>query len=48
MLDSDPPNIEVARETVLRVLRDGDRASEVIKRLRALFSNKEVTLDQSI
>jgi PAS domain S-box-containing protein len=43
MLDSDPPDIEVARETVLRVLRDGDRASEVIKRLRALFSNKEVT-----
>ena len=43
MLNSDPPNVEVARETVLRALRDGDRASEVIKRLRALFSKKEVT-----
>jgi PAS domain S-box-containing protein len=43
MLDSDPPNVEVARETVRRALRDGDRASEVIKRLRALFSKKEVT-----
>ncbi|MFZ0317882.1 MAG: PAS domain S-box protein [Candidatus Sulfotelmatobacter sp.] len=43
MLDSDPPNVEVARETVQRALRDGNRASEVIKRLRALFSKKEVT-----
>ena len=44
MLNSDPPNVEVARETVRRALRDGDRASEVIKRLRALFSKKEVTV----
>ena len=43
MLDSDPPNVEVARKTVQRALRDGNRASEVIKRLRALFSKKEVT-----
>jgi len=43
MLDSDPPNVEVARETVRRALRDGNLASEVIKRLRALFSKKEVT-----
>lgn len=43
MLDSDPPNVEVARETVQRALRDGNRASEVIKGLRALVSKKEVT-----
>jgi PAS domain S-box-containing protein len=42
MLDSDPPNVEVARETARRALRDGDRASKIIKRLRALFSRKPV------
>ena len=42
MLDSDPPNVEVARETARRALRDGDRASEIIKRLRALFSRQQV------
>ena len=43
MLDSDPPNVDGARETVRRALRDANRASEVIKRLRALFSQKQVT-----
>jgi C4-dicarboxylate-specific signal transduction histidine kinase len=38
MLDSDPPDIEGARETALRTLRDGNRAADVITRLRALFS----------
>ena len=42
MLESDPPNLEVARETAQRALRDGNRAAEVIKRLRALFSQKQV------
>lgn len=37
MLNSDPPDIEGARETVRRTLRDGNRASEVIRRLRTLF-----------
>jgi C4-dicarboxylate-specific signal transduction histidine kinase len=43
MLDADPPNVEGARETVRRTLRDGNRASDVITRLRALFSKKEFT-----
>ena len=40
MLDADPPNIEGARETARRMIRDGLRAAEVITRLRALFSRK--------
>ena len=46
MLDSDPPNIEGARETVRRTLRDGNRAADVISRLRALFSKKEFALER--
>jgi PAS domain S-box-containing protein len=42
MLNSEPPNIEGARETVRRTIRDGNRASDVISRLRGLFSKKEV------
>ena len=45
MLDADPPNIDGARETVRRTIRDGNRASDVITRLRALFSKKEFTLE---
>jgi len=45
MLDGDPPNLDGARETVRRSLRDGNRASDVIARLRALFSKKEFTLE---
>ena len=45
MLDADPPNVEGARETARRTIRDGNRASEVIMRLRALFSKKEFTLE---
>lgn len=37
MLASDSPNVEGARETAKRTIRDANRASEVIKRLRALF-----------
>ena len=44
MLDADPPNIEGARETVRRTIRDGNRASGVITRLRALFSKEEFAL----
>jgi PAS domain S-box-containing protein len=43
MLAADPPNIEGARETARRTIRDGERASEVITRLRALFSKKTTT-----
>jgi PAS domain S-box-containing protein len=41
MLQGDPPNVEGARETARRTIRDGNRASDVIRRLRALFSKKE-------
>ncbi|WP_218510782.1 ATP-binding protein [Variovorax sp. dw_308] len=37
MLGTDPPNIDGARETARRTIRDGHRASDVITRLRALF-----------
>ena len=40
MLDANPANLEGARETARRTIRDGNRASEVISRLRALFSKK--------
>jgi len=45
MLDGDPPNIEGARETARRIIRDGNRASDVITRLRTLFSKKEFALE---
>ena len=45
MLSSDPPNIEGARETARRTIRDGNRASDVITRLRTLFSKKEATFE---
>jgi PAS domain S-box-containing protein len=45
MLDADPPNVEGARETARRTIRDGNRASDVITRLRALFSSDELTLE---
>ncbi len=35
-LTGDSPNLEEARETARRVIRDGNRASEVISRIRAL------------
>src|SRR5262249_36763012 len=45
MLAADPPDIDGARETAKRTIRDGNRASDVVTRLRALFSRKEVTLE---
>ena len=45
MLAADPPNIEGARETARRTIRDGNRASEVVVRLRALFSRKPVVAE---
>jgi signal transduction histidine kinase len=45
MLAADPPNVEGARETARRTIRDGNRASEVISRLRALFSKKDITTE---
>jgi C4-dicarboxylate-specific signal transduction histidine kinase len=44
MLAADPPNVDGARETARRTIRDGNRASEMITRLRALFSKKSTTI----
>src|SRR5436853_26374 len=38
MLAADPPNVKGALETARRTIRDGNRAADVITRLRALFS----------
>ncbi|MGA6984229.1 MAG: PAS domain S-box protein [Candidatus Sulfotelmatobacter sp.] len=40
MLAADPPNMDGARETARRTIRDGNRASEMISRLRALYGKK--------
>jgi len=45
MLAADPPNVDGARETARRTIRDGNRASDVVARLRALFSKKEATTE---
>jgi PAS domain S-box-containing protein len=45
MLAADPPNVDGARETARRTIRDGNRASDVMTRLRALFSKKEFSLE---
>jgi PAS domain S-box-containing protein len=42
MLAADPPNLEGARETLRRTIRDGHRAADVIARLRALFAREDV------
>jgi signal transduction histidine kinase len=45
MLGADPPNLEGARETVRRAIRDGNRAADVIARLRSLFVKKGSTTE---
>src|SRR6195256_993960 len=45
MLGAEPPNVDGARETARRTIRDGDRAAAVITRLRALFSKKDATIE---
>jgi signal transduction histidine kinase len=45
MLAADPPNVDGARETARRTIRDGNRVSEVITRLRALFVKKDLALE---
>ncbi len=42
MLSADPPNVDGARETARRTIRDGNRASDVITRLRTLYSKKDL------
>jgi len=45
MLAADPPDVVGARETARRTIRDGNRASDVIARVRALFTKKESTTE---
>jgi PAS domain S-box-containing protein len=45
MLDADPPKLDGARETAKRTIRDGRRAADVITRLRALFSHKDLATE---
>ncbi len=42
MLSADPPRVEPALRTVQRTIRDANRASEVIQRLRSMFGRKPV------
>jgi PAS domain S-box-containing protein len=46
MLTLEPPNVDGARETARRTIRDGNRASDVITRLRALFSKKDTIAER--
>ena len=41
MLSANPPNLDLARTTAQRTIRDANRASEVIQRLRAMFVRNE-------
>ena len=45
MLAADPPNVDGARETARRTIRDGNRASDVIVRLRALFGKRKFAME---
>ena len=45
MLAANPPNLAVAAETARRTIRDANRASEVIQRLRAMFSTKAPSME---
>ena len=45
MLAADPPNVAGAAETARRTIRDANRASEVIKRLHAMFAKKAPTME---
>ncbi|SCB18411.1 PAS domain S-box-containing protein [Bradyrhizobium shewense] len=46
MLAADPPNVDGARETARRTIRDGNRASDVIVRLRALFGKRRFSMER--
>jgi PAS domain S-box-containing protein len=47
MLGADPPNLAGAAETARRTIRDANRASEVIQRLRAMVSSKAPTMEKA-
>jgi PAS domain S-box-containing protein len=41
LLSTDPPDVDGARETAQLMIRDGNRASDVIERLRTLYGKKD-------
>jgi len=45
MLAGDPPNVDGALETARRTIRDANRASDVITRLRELYAKKEAATE---
>ena len=45
-LSGEAPDIDETRETIRRILRDGNRASGVISRMRALFKKAPMTKEQ--
>jgi PAS domain S-box-containing protein len=45
MLTEDPPNVGAAIETMQRAIRDGNRAAQVVARVRALYRKNETTSD---
>jgi PAS domain S-box-containing protein len=45
MLAADPPNVEGALEIAKRTIRDGNRASDIVARLRALFGKKDAVTE---
>ncbi|OWV98916.1 histidine kinase [Rhizobium sp. R72] len=46
MLSTSPPNVDGGIETAKRTIRDGNRASDVIMRLRKLFKRGVATVEQ--
>jgi PAS domain S-box-containing protein len=47
MLAANPPNVTVAAETARRTIRDANRATEVIQRLRAMFSTRAPAMEMT-
>lgn len=46
LLALDPPDIATAADTARRTIRDTTRATEVVKRLRAMFSRQAPTMEE--
>src|SRR5204863_1403764 len=45
MLAADPPNVDGARETAKRTIRNGHRTAEVIAHVRSLFVKKDAAIE---
>ena len=44
-LAGDSPNLAEAREAIRRIIRDGDRAGDVVSRMRALFKKARTAME---